>query len=140
MKSKAEYALLAAMDLAVHYAADRPVKVQDIARRTGAPAKYLGQLLLRLKARALVRSAQGPSGGYWLMRRPALISAAEILEAIATARDGRHRQALPKGAYRDVLKALASRMEDAQRRLLSNITLADLAEQTGRAPQQERHA
>ena len=56
-----EYALLAAVDLAARYDPKAFVKVGAIARRTGAPEKYLGQILLRLKARALVSSASGPA-------------------------------------------------------------------------------
>jgi len=127
LKSKVEYALLAAVDLAVNYAPKKPVKVRDIAARTGAPPKYVGQLLLRLKMRALVQSAQGPTGGYWLMRRPALISVAEVLDAVGSDADGRQRRALPDSGYADAIGWLCGRMEEGRRKLLSGITLADLA-------------
>ena len=125
--SRAEYALLAAMDLAANYKPGSPVKVQDIARRTGAPEKYLGQILLRLKKRALVSSAQGPSGGYCLMRRPELISAAEVMEAVSAGADGRRRRRPAAGAYGQALDWLKADMEDARRGLLSRVTLADFA-------------
>ena len=125
--SKVEYALLAAMDLAANYDPNKPLKTEDVARRTGAPAKYLGQLLLRLKARALVRSSQGPSGGYRLMRRPELISVAEVMDAVASREDGRRRRPAPGNRYRKALDWLAGEMDDARRRLLSRVTLADFA-------------
>jgi len=125
--SRAEYALLAATDLAVNYKPGSPVKVQDIARRTGAPEKYLGQILLRLKKQALVRSAQGPSGGYCLMRQPELISAAEVMEAVSAGADGRRRRRPAAGAYGQALDWLKADMEEARRGLLSRVTLADLA-------------
>ena len=125
--SRTEYALLAAMDLAVNYDPNRPLKTEDVARRTGAPAKYLGQILLRMKARALVRSTQGPTGGYRLMRRPELISVAEVMDALASGGDGRRRRAAPDSPYGKALDWLAGEMDDARRRLLSRVTLADFA-------------
>jgi Rrf2 family cysteine metabolism transcriptional repressor len=127
MRSKAEYALVAAIDLAANYAPNKPVKVRDVAARTGAPPKYLEQILLRLKTRALVRSTQGPTGGYCLMRRPALISAAEVLEAVTAAEDGRQRRPLPRTRYSDALDWLGARIERARREVLSQITLEELA-------------
>ena len=123
--SKTRYALLAAMDLAAHYRRDTPIKVEDIAGRTGAPVKYLGQIPLRLKMRALVGSVQGPGGGYWLMRRPELISVAEVLGAVATTR--RTRTTFPESPYGAALDRLAQEMRETERRLLSSISLADLA-------------
>jgi len=127
LSSKLEYALLAAMDLAANYAPRSPVKTQDIARRTGAPAKFLGQILLRLKERALVHSAKGRAGGYWLMRRPELISACEILDAVAPTADRRQGRPLPETVYTPTLRRLADKMAAARRAALSAVSLADLA-------------
>jgi len=123
-----EYALLAAVDLAARYDPKAFVKVGAIARRTGAPEKYLGQILLRLKARALVRSASGPTGGYRLMRRPEMISVAEVIEAVACPGDGRRRRSIPPGPYTPAVDWLAASIREGRRRLLSSITLANLAE------------
>ncbi len=129
LSSRVQYALLAAMDLAAHYDPKKPVKVADIARRTGAPANYLGQILLRLKARALVRSTPGRAGGYTLMRRPELISVAEVMEAVAAGPDRRRRRpaaaARRTASYKAQLDWLAGQMDGAMRALLSSVTLAD---------------
>ena len=124
--SKIQYSLLAAAHLAARYDPERFVKAGEIARRTGAPQKYLGQILLGLKARALVRSEPGRRGGYQLMRRPALISVAEVMEAVASADDRRRRRRVNGGPYAAALQWLATQMESTRRRLLSSITLADL--------------
>ena len=123
-RSKVRYALLAAIDLAARYEREVPVKVEDVARRTGAPAKYLGQILLLLKAQALVRSSPGPTGGYWLMRRPELISVAEVLGAVAASDKSRGK--VPDSPYDAVLDWLAAEMDEAERRSLSSVSLADL--------------
>jgi len=131
--SKEEYALLAAMDLAANYGPETPVSVQEIAERTGAPAKFLSQILLRLKDRALVRSSQGRSGGYRLMRRPELISVAEVLEAVSSGEDGRRRRGLPDSPYSGALDWLKKEMADARRGLLSTVTLADFVQRASPA-------
>ena len=133
LSSKVEYALLAAMDLAANYEPNKPVKAADIARRTGAPVKYLGQILLRLKARALVRSTQGPSGGYRLMRRPELISVAEVMDAVGSREDRRRRRASVDNRYGPALDWLSDGIDGAKRRLLSRVTLADFIRRAGSA-------
>ena len=125
LSSMAQYALLAAMDLAANYEPDKPVKAGDIARRTGAPVKYLGQILLRLKGRALVRSTQGPKGGYRLMRRPELISVAEVMDAVASNDDRRRGCVTVDECHATALEWLSGEIDAARRRLLSHVTLAD---------------
>jgi len=131
MSHKVEYALLAALDLAVHYAPRSRVKAGEISRRTRAPKKYLTQLLLLLKERMLVRSTRGPTGGYELMRRPELISVAEVIEAVAPS-GGRSPAARPAGdGYAGAINWLTGRMAESRRALLSRITLADLVRKAG---------
>ena len=123
---KVEYALLAALDLAEHYAPQTPVQVGHIAHRTGTPPNYLVQILLKLKAAALVNSVRGPGGGYWLMRRPELISVAQVITA---SEYGRKEPSSPSGAPPPLQKALDSLWEELEKehiRLLSSISLADL--------------
>lgn len=133
LSSVVQYALLAAMDLAAHYEPDEPIKAGDIARRTGAPVKYLGQILLRLKARALVRSTQGPRGGYRLMRRPELISVAEVMDAVAASEDRRRRCVTVDDRHATALQWLSDEIDTARRRLLSHVTLADFVRRASSA-------
>ncbi len=127
LHSKVEYALLAAVDLAAHHPASAPVKTREIASRTGAPAKYLGQLLLLLKARMLVRSTRGPTGGYRLMRPPELISAAEVMDAVASNNRGHRSRRPAHSPYSSALNWLSEGLAEARRDFLSSVTLADLA-------------
>ncbi len=82
LKAKTRYALLAALNLAERYDGDNPTKLQEIAVSTGIPDKYLVHILISLKKRALVNSSRGSKGGYWLMRRPELITMAEVVDAV----------------------------------------------------------
>ncbi|MHC4789573.1 MAG: Rrf2 family transcriptional regulator [Planctomycetota bacterium] len=125
LDAKTRYALLAALDLAEHYQPGTCVKVREIAARTGAPAKYLVHILLALKRKALVNSTRGPKGGYWLLRRPGLISAAEVIEAVASGRDGRAGQEADD-PYDRAIDLLWAEAERRQRAFLAEVSLADL--------------
>jgi len=126
--AKVEYALLAALDLAAHHDGDKPSSVSAIAARTAAPRKYLVQILLELKRAALVGSTRGPRGGYWLMRRPALISLAEIVEALEPGRSERKPRAA-SDAGREAIKGLEQMLQKNRRQCLSGITLDDFLRQ-----------
>jgi Rrf2 family protein len=125
LDAKTRYALLAALDLAENSAEGSPAKVREIAARTGTPGKYLVHILLRLKKRALVNSTRGVHGGYWLVRPPESISAAEVVAAV---QDGARRQAEPREdtPYDWVVDRLEEEAEDQKRHFLARISLAEM--------------
>jgi len=120
-KAKVRYALLAALDLAEHYGGDRPVKLQGIAARTQVPSNYLVHILLSLKRRALVNSARGSKGGYWLLKPPASTTVAEIVVAVDP-RTEKGRSA----AGSDPVARVLREAENRRWRYLADVTLADL--------------
>ncbi len=126
--AKTRYALAAALDLAEHYAPEEPVKLQAIAARTHAPANYLVQILLRLKRGALVNSTRGAQGGYWLMRRPELISVAEIIAALSD--DHGTGVASDASPYDGAIEALWVKAERQREAVLAGTSLADLLRET----------
>ena len=56
--------------------------LKDIARREGISEKYLGQIIIPLKASGLVVSHRGAHGGYALARAPEGITVKDVVEAI----------------------------------------------------------
>ncbi len=56
--------------------------LRDIARREGISEKYLGQIVIPLKAARLVVSQRGSHGGYSLARPPEDITVRDVVEAI----------------------------------------------------------
>ncbi len=56
--------------------------LKDVARREGISEKYLGQIIIPLKASRLVISQRGAHGGYSLARPPEDITVKDIVEAI----------------------------------------------------------
>jgi len=64
-----DYALKTLLDLAVNRG-QKVVPIAEIARRQDIPPKFLEQILLTLKKAGFVTSKRGPSGGYFLVRKP----------------------------------------------------------------------
>jgi Rrf2 family protein len=129
MSARAEYALLAVLDLARHSSQKNPVEVGRVAERTGASRKYLVQILQRLKKKLIVNSERGRSGGYYLVRPPRQISAAQVLEAVAP--DGDEETDDDAGAPEDaaIVRRTWRRAEEARMQELSEVSIAEMLRQ-----------
>ena len=81
LTTKGRYAVTAMLDLTLH--GDRgPISLADISKRQEISLSYLEQLFAKLRQNGLVSSVRGPGGGYRLSREGALISVAEIIDAV----------------------------------------------------------
>jgi Rrf2 family protein len=131
---KAEYAVRAVLDLALHAPPDSGVRSSQIARRTGVPEKFLEVIMLDLRKKGFVSSKRGPDGGHWLARDPSRLTVGAILDAIdgtpAEAPRKTHRRATPADAC---LEALWTRVEAAERSIVDTVTVDDLRRQAGNA-------
>ena len=78
ISSRGQYGLRALAVLATRHG-QGPVQVRAIARAERLSAKYLEQLLGRLRTGGLVKSMRGARGGYTLARGPAEIRVREVL-------------------------------------------------------------
>jgi Rrf2 family protein len=124
ISAKAEYACLAAIELAKSGTNGFPKRVREIAGAQGIPGPFLIQILLRLKAAGLVQSVRGAVGGYRLARRPSEISVGEVIAVI----DGRCSplRKVESIAARN-LAELFFRVTSAEQAILSSATIAQLA-------------
>ena len=129
LSKKADYALMAMKHLALH--GDCSSSAREIASLYDIPIELLAKILQRLVRRGLLASQQGTRGGYQLARRPALISAAAVIQAIdgpptvtacATA-EGGHCEQFAKCNVRDPLWKVRERILSA----LGECTIAELA-------------
>lgn len=81
LSKKADYALIAMKHLAI-----RPdvasVSAREIAEQYDIPVELMAKVLQRLARRSLLISHQGTRGGYRLAKAPAVISVADIIQAI----------------------------------------------------------
>ncbi|MDQ3230818.1 MAG: Rrf2 family transcriptional regulator [Pseudobdellovibrionaceae bacterium] len=81
LTSRSRYALKIMLDLAHHHN-NSLVRRQEIVARQGIPAKYLDQILVRLRRDGLVESVRGRTGGYRIGRELNLINVWEIFRAV----------------------------------------------------------
>lgn len=128
--TRIEYALVAAMHLARHSGPDNPVKLDHIVAQTGAPPKYLVHILLRLKEKALVNSKRGPSGGYWLVKPPYMISVAEIVSAVEPESEQRREPSVKDKEAGRAIREAWEQLERKRWQAMREISLKQLLEKT----------
>ncbi len=126
---KADYALRAVLDLALHARPGELTRTQEIARRTRAPSKYLEAILGQLGAAGLVESQRGARGGYRLSKPATAMTVGAVLRVAGVplstgARPGRGRRT--DGPARAIEK-LWERVDHAVASTIESVTLEDLA-------------
>lgn len=127
---RVDYGVRALVELALHYG-DGPVPTADIAAKQGIPVAYLDQLMASLNKFGFVVSRRGPRGGHSLALPPAAINLSMVMSRLDANSSPLDCLVNPLDcvlsdscAQQEVWKSV----EDAIRELLSNITLADLAQ------------
>ncbi len=81
---KMKYALKALLALADEAAKPAPeaLTIEEIARRSGTPKRFLEHILLEVRNAGVIASTRGRSGGYTLIKRPSEVSISELLRTI----------------------------------------------------------
>ncbi|TWU29927.1 RrF2 family transcriptional regulator [Bythopirellula polymerisocia] len=125
LNAKTEYACLAMLELAQHYATGEPVQHRLIAERHGIPAQFLVQILHQLKRAGLVNSTRGACGGYQLTQPPQEVTLAELLDVVEGSTDST-TSAANASPLAPVLLEVCAELTAVQRERLEAITLADL--------------
>ncbi len=122
--SKTEYGLVALIELAGIHASGGVLQVAEIAARQGIPDRYLEQMLTSLRRGGILRSIRGPRGGYQLVRRPAEVAVAEVVQCLEG--DPSSREGSPETPEYQVLQSLASQLDRARLRVVEATSLQDL--------------
>ena len=60
----------------------KPLQLSEIATREQISEKYLGQIIMPLRASGLVNSVRGSQGGYYLSRPAREVTVLQVVEAI----------------------------------------------------------
>lgn len=133
ISAKGRYALCAAVDMAVRYDSGSYITVVSISERFGISKIYLEQVFSLLKRGGLVYSVKGAQGGYQLARRPEHINLFDLLSAVEMplfeAAGETVADSMPE--LENALRSLVYQpLDDGVRRLLTQVTLADLVTQT----------
>lgn len=81
---KMKYALKALLALADEARQHKPeaLTIEEIARRSGAPKRFLEHILLEIRNAGIIASTRGRAGGYQLVTAPELVSISELLRMI----------------------------------------------------------
>ncbi|MGZ3559942.1 MAG: RrF2 family transcriptional regulator, partial [Thermodesulfobacteriota bacterium] len=78
LSTQSRYGVRAIFDIAYH-SAGLETQVKDISRRQGISQRYLEQIFQKLRRAGIVGSKRGPSGGYFLGKKPEDITLAEVI-------------------------------------------------------------
>jgi len=127
LTTKGRYAVTAMLDLALNEGKG-PISLADISERQGISLSYLEQLFAKLRRNDLVSSVRGPGGGYQLKRDQALISVAEVIDAVNESVDatGCQHGGGCQGGEVCLTHYLWCDLSDQIHRFLNGISLADL--------------
>ncbi len=127
---RVDYGVRALVELALHYQAG-PVQTAEIAAKQGIPEAYLDQLMASLNKFGFVSSRRGPRGGHSLALPPEDINLSMVMSKLDANSSPLDCLINPLDcvlsdscAQQEVWKSV----EDAISKVLSNITLADLAD------------
>ncbi len=78
LSTQSRYGVRAIFDIAYH-SEGLETQVKDISRRQEISPRYLEQIFQKLKRAGIVGSKRGPSGGYFLNKKPEDITIGEII-------------------------------------------------------------
>ena len=127
---RVDYGVRALVELALNFE-KRQVQTAEIAYKQGIPEAYLDQLMTTLHKCGLVTSRRGPQGGHSLALKPSDINLSMVMVTLDANSSPLDCLSHPLDcvfsdscAQQEVWKSV----EDAVQNLLSNITLADLAQ------------
>ena len=127
---RAEHAVRAVLDLALHPSRDGGSRSLEIASRTGVPEKFLDVVLLDLKRAGIVASKRGPDGGHWLASDPAKLTVGTILTAIdGSASIAATPERSAGGPAAVCVEGLWASISEAVRGVTDQITVEDLRRQ-----------
>lgn len=128
ISAKGRYGLRALLELAINYG-QGPTFVRDIAKRQVISEAFLVQIFVSLKMAGLVKSVRGAYGGYLLAREPEEINLKEILDILEGTEQAVPCLDTPQACslYKScVIKEFWKELEDSQKNLMAQTTLADL--------------
>jgi Rrf2 family protein len=131
---RTDYATRALLALALD--GEESMKLEELARRTGAPQSVLEQVMPVMRSAGIVRSERGPAGGYRLNKPPEEITLERVVRLFQgqLAPIGYATRRSPDSAPKFVAVSLRDtwgEVRDATIEILERTTFADLAKRAG---------
>ncbi|MEM1242094.1 MAG: Rrf2 family transcriptional regulator [Cyanobacteria bacterium P01_H01_bin.26] len=129
LSCKSEYALLALLELSLHYDKGEPLQIRQIATQQTIPDRYLEQLLATLRRAGFVKSQRGAKGGYLLAQAPWNVMLLDVVNCIEGLDNKDDAGETLLTTERQVVRSLWQDVQYAARQVLSAHTLQDLVDQ-----------
>lgn len=82
LSTRTRYGVRLMIELAVYHERGEAMGLSQIAEREGISEKYLGQIVIPLKAAGLIVSVRGSEGGYLLAKYPREITVLDVAEVL----------------------------------------------------------
>lgn len=127
ISARAEYALLALLEMATCYYQKKPLTISEITSKQAIPDRYLEQILTNLRRSGIVQSQRGAKGGYILTREPWQITVLEIMNSIEGERPELEPSTSPT-VEKSLINEVWQQAKSASQAVLERQTLADLCE------------
>ena len=130
LSKKSDYALISMKHLATRSDGGASSSAREISEAYDIPLELLAKVLQRLVRARLLVSVQGTRGGYRLARQAAMISVADVIQAVdgpvtvtACSTDDHNCDQYSKCSVRDPLWKIKNRILDA----LNTVSVAEMA-------------
>ncbi len=124
ISARTNYACRAVLELSMHWPAETPLPINEIAKRQNIPLKFLTQILIQLKSYGFVQSIRGKSGGYLLAKDPSEVTLYDIVAHF----DADILTAKNENKEKDVICHVWSRLEEQLNEGLKQYTFDSLAQ------------
>lgn len=136
LSTRTRYGARAALEIARSWG-KKQVKRREIAERQQISDSYLENILIALKAHGLVKTLRGVNGGFTLTRAPDRISLFELFRALEG--DLKPVECTDNGdacarSADCVMRQVYRRLDEAQKAVLTDISLQDLVDQARPEP------
>jgi Rrf2 family protein len=128
LSTRSRYGVRLMTNLAIHYG-ESPVFLKDIAKDEEISEKYLGQIIIPLKAKGFINTFRGAHGGYVLSKSPEKISLKDLVESLEgsfLSIDCLTDSTNCSRSSQCVTKDVWTKMDRLMSNYLDSITLADL--------------
>ena len=142
LSKKSDYALIAMRHLATRSDAGTSSSAREISEAYDIPLELLAKVLQRLVRSRLLVSVQGTRGGYRLARPAAMISVADVIQAVdgpvtvtACSTDDHNCDQYSKCSVRDPLWKIKNRIVEA----LNTVSVAEMAAESDAPPAPTTH-
>jgi Rrf2 family protein len=142
LSKKSDYALISMKHLATRPDGGASSSAREISEAYDIPLELLAKVLQRLVRARLLVSVQGTRGGYRLARHAAMISVADVIQAVdgpvtvtACSTDDHNCDQYSKCSIRDPLSKIKNRILDA----LNTVSVAEMASDNDAPPAAQTH-